>query len=415
MNTSTEIKIDRIIIKPIAYTLNLFVRLAGKLFRIDHTLHKQFNTLAISKYKGMGSIIQATPLIQSLRKNYPEAKIIFITTQTNEELLKKIKCIDEIIVLNDRNSFILVKSLPSFILKIISKKIDIYYDLEIYSNISTLISALSMAKNRFGFYLRSSDYRLGIYTHMMFYNIKSPIYQTYLQFARLSIAEENIVTDILSIKSTDSLKPSSKIIENIKSKKYIVINPNASDLRIERRWDAQKFSDLIKRISEKYPSLEIILIGNKNEKKYVDEIINSVNNKSVISLAGETSIEELIAIIENAEVLITNDTGPLHLAFATKTKVVALFGPCSPAQYANIDRCSVIYKNVYCSPCVHEFISPPCNGNNICMKLIKVDEVFDAFIKCKENIFQAPVKNDNEIIYKAESENNTYIIGRVIN
>ncbi|HNW97934.1 MAG TPA: glycosyltransferase family 9 protein [Bacteroidales bacterium] len=415
MNTSTEIKIDRLIVKPIAYILNLFVRLAGKLLKIDHSLNKKFKTLAISKYKGMGSIIQATPLIQSLRKNYPEAKIIFITTQTNEELLKKIKCIDEIIVLNDRNSFILVKSLPSFILKIISKKIDIYYDLEIYSNISTLISALSMAKNRFGFYLRSSDYRLGIYTHMMFYNVKSPIYQTYLQFARLSIAEENIVTDILSIKSTDSLKPSSKIIENIKSKKYIVINPNASDLRIERRWDAQKFSDLIKRISEKYPSLEIILIGNKNEKKYVDEIINSVNNKSVISLAGETSVEELIAIIENAEILITNDTGPLHLAFATKTKVVALFGPCSPAQYANIDRCSVIYKNVYCSPCVHEFISPPCNGNNICMKLIKVDEVFDAFIKCKENIFQAPVKNDNEIIYKAESENNTYILGRVIN
>lgn len=415
MNTSTEIKIDRLIIKPIAYILNLFVRLAGKLLKIDHSLNKKFKTLAISKYKGMGSIIQATPLIQSLRKNYPEAKIIFITTQTNEELLKKIKCIDEIIVLNDRNSFILVKSLPSFILKIISKKIDIYYDLEIYSNISTLISALSMAKNRFGFYLRSSDYRLGIYTHMMFYNVKSPIYQTYLQFARLSIAEENIVTDILSIKSTDSLKPSSKIIENIKSKKYIVINPNASDLRIERRWDAQKFSDLIKRISEKYPSLEIILIGNKNEKKYVDEIINSVNNKSVISLAGETSIEELIAIIENAEVLITNDTGPLHLAFATKTKVVALFGPCSPAQYANIDRCSVIYKNVYCSPCVHEFISPPCNGNNVCMKLIKVDEVFDAFIKCKENIIQATVKKDNEIIYKTELENNIYTLGRVIN
>ena len=89
MNTSTEIKIDRIIIKPIAYILNLFVRLAGKLFRIDHTLNKEFNTLAISKYKGMGSIIQATPLIQSLRKNYPEAKIIFITTQANEELLKK--------------------------------------------------------------------------------------------------------------------------------------------------------------------------------------------------------------------------------------------------------------------------------------------------------------------------------------
>jgi hypothetical protein len=58
--------------------------------------------------------------------------------------------------------------------------------------------------------------------------------------------------------------------------------------------------------------------------------------------------------------------------------VVALFGPCSPQQYGVNPSGIVIYKNIYCSPCVHDFIIPPCKGDNQCMKLISVAEVVNA-------------------------------------
>lgn len=72
-----------------------------------------------------------------------------------------------------------------FIIKLITRKIEVYIDLEIYSHFSTLVTTLSLARNRFGYYLRSSQYRMGCNTHMLFYNIQHPIAQTYLQFARL--------------------------------------------------------------------------------------------------------------------------------------------------------------------------------------------------------------------------------------
>ncbi len=62
---------------------------------------------------------------------------------------------------------------------------DVYIDLEIYSNFSTLVTLFSCSKNRISFYLRSSSFRMGIYTHMMFFNSEVQISEVYLQIARL--------------------------------------------------------------------------------------------------------------------------------------------------------------------------------------------------------------------------------------
>ena len=96
----------------------------------------------------------------------------------------------------------------------------------------------------------------------------------------------------------------------------------------------------------------------------------------MINTAGQLSIEELIALINKTELMITNDTGPMHLSFAANRPTIALFGPASPIQFGNHTAVDAIYKKVPCSPCVHNFIQPPCNGNNICMKQIEVAEVF---------------------------------------
>ncbi len=70
----------------------------------------------------------------------------------------------------------------------------------------------------------------------------------------------------------------------------------------------------------------------------------------------------------------------MHIGFSLKKTAIALFGPCSPHQYGFAENAVCFYKNVYCSPCVHEFIIPPCSyGNNDCMKLISVEEVMNLF------------------------------------
>jgi len=388
MNIKTQLWIDNHLVKPFVSTTNILVRLVGFLLKIDHNLDKNFNTIAVCKYKGLGSIVQATALLQSLRASYPNAKIVFISTKANAPLLNKISCIDKVFLLNDSSAIKIMSSYPSFIFQLIKLKIGVFIDLEIYSNFSSLTTTLSLARNRIGFYLRSSHYRMGIYTHMMYYNTRVPIMQTYLQMARL-LKAKNIIEHLYPLKSA---------IQPFIAGNYFVINPNASDLRVERRWPLENFRVLILELRQNYPNKKLVLIGAAAEINYVNELAKNFNDEFIINTAGKTNLDELISIIENAEMLITNDTGPMHLAAACGVKTVALFGPCSPDQYGAIENVIPVYQNLYCSPCVHEFDTPPCFGDNQCMKKIQVKRVVDAMKGQINNLNEKPnyVSYDDE-------------------
>ncbi|MDD3877001.1 MAG: glycosyltransferase family 9 protein [Bacteroidales bacterium] len=369
MKTRHEIYIDRIIAKPVAYLLNFLVRLMGQVLHIDHSLNKPIKCIVICKFKGMGSIIQSTPMIAAMRANFPESELIFVSTKSNEKLLRLIKHINTVVCINDSNFLALLNSSIRAWFILFKKRPTVYIDLEIYSNFSTLFTLFSLSKNRIGFYLRSSSFRMGIYTHMMFFNSKVPVSDVYLQIARLFKPIDN-KPDLYP------LYENCKEVVNFYEDNYIVINPNASDLRVERRWDSNNYTKLIKTILISYPDYKILLIGSSSEYIYTQTIKNEIKDDRLLNIAGKTSIEELICVIRNARMVITNDTGPMHIAFACQTPTLCLFGPCSPEQYAIFGNSHIIYKKAYCSPCVHDFEVPPCRGNNVCMKLITIEEVF---------------------------------------
>ena len=393
MKIKSQIWIDKYLVNPVVRLINPGVILLGRLLKIDHRLNKSFKIIAVCKYKGMGSILQSTPLLKTLRINYPDAKIIFISSEINRDILEKISEIDELILIDDSSFLLLLKGFFGFIRKLILRKIEVYIDLEVYSNFSNLVTILSMAKNRLGFYLTSKNYRMGNYTHMMYYNTRCAISETYLQFARL-LKCDPLSKEIVHLESNViTIRLTKDEFFALSIEKYIVINSNASDLRIERRWDKHNFVRLIRMISGKYPKYKIFLVGSKNESGYVEDLIEKTGiTENIYSLAGKTDISELISVIRFAAVLITNDSGPMHIAFSTKTNLIALFGPCSPQQYGGSTNTAVVYANLYCSPCIHEFIHPPCKGNNLCMKAITVEEVFTNF----ENILDKRTGTVNE-------------------
>ena len=234
----------------------------------------------------------------------------------------------------------------------------------------------------------------------MFFNPRVPISNVYLQIALLLGCDiENSV--LLNLKEN--------LPENTKrDREYIVINPNASDLRLERKWGKENFIQLIESIQNNYPEFDILLIGSKIEEEYTSEITSSFCSPRIINTAGKTTIDELIEIISNARLMISNDTGPMHIAFCTDTPIICLFGPCSPEQYGMNKNAHVIYKNAYCSPCVHDFEIPPCKGDNVCMKLISTKEVYEKVTEVLNN----PLENNslkNSFLYK----NETTVFGQV--
>ncbi|MBK8546387.1 MAG: glycosyltransferase family 9 protein [Saprospiraceae bacterium] len=265
-----------------------------------------------------------------------------------------------------------------------------------YSHFSSLFALFSLAKNRIGFYTRGDDAKLGIFTHMMFFNVNAPISRVYLQMAYLLGAQ---VKDY-------HLENFNTTLQETGNKKYIVINPNASDLRLERRWPMENFMYIIQNFTKYYPEYNICLIGSASEKEYVDQLLSGKTFSQVINLAGKTSFDQLLTLIKNAELVISNDTGPMHLAFALEKSVLALFGPCSPKQYSIFSTSvKVFYKSVYCSPCVHEFLVPPCKGNNICMQIISKEEVFMAVVEfMSKGKFEETLFNGEEIIYESSNQ-----------
>ncbi len=117
------------------------------------------------------------------------------------------------------------------------------------------------------------------------------------------------------------------------------------------------------------------------ERAYVAELADRVgiDRDRVVNLAGKLSLGGLFALLDGARYIVTNDTGPMHMALALETPTVALFGPSDPAQYGWVGPgVRMVYKPIYCSPCVHEVSEPPCRGNNVCMWRITVEDVLEA-------------------------------------
>ena len=404
MNIKQQLLIDKFIAKPVAFLLNFIVRGVGQILSINHDLNKPFKTIAICKFKGMGSILQATPMLEAIRKKHPEAEIIFVTTEPNRRILTKIDLVDTIVTIDDSNLFKFISTNIKSLLFLLKKRPEVYFDLEIYSDFSTLFTLFSLSTNRVGFYLRSSSFRMGIYTHMMFFNPRVPISQVYLQLTRL------IGCDSESIDLYPLTKNTIPFLG--REKKYLILNPNSSDLRLERRWDKDNFINLIRLIVEKFTEYDVLLIGGGGaEKAYTEEISKQLNDSRVINTAGKTSIDEAIDLIGGAELMVTNDTGPMHIAFSLNTEVVCLFGPCSPDQYGMSKNAHIIYKSTYCSPCIHDFEIAPCKGNNVCMKLITVEEVFEKVSQLldKETETKAPLFG-SQFIYKDDLN----VYGKVI-
>ena len=390
MNTRIQIGIDKTFGSFLNILLFGIVRLLGKILRINHDLNRPFQRIVVCKLKGMGSIVQASALLATLRKNYPTAEIIFVSTEANKSILNFYgDQINGTVLIQDNSIFQLIKSSISALWKLWKFRPQVYIDIEVYSNYSSLLCTLSAASNRFGYYKSDKNYRSGLYTHLMYYNIKAPLSEIYLQMARILPIKEvdhELIPLILSDEiQSDSIRKLREFNPKIEPFNYLVINPNASDLRLERRWPAEYFIQLIQEIRVLKPEMLIVLVGNKQEANYVNEIAKHFQEDNhVIDSSGKLKLDELIAVMNNAAGIITNDTGPLHLALALRKKTIGLFGPCAPDQYGQMQTCIPVYTNVYCSPCVHEFINPPCAGDNQCMKRMNVSMVINAWKKLME-------------------------------
>jgi len=389
MTHKQRILADRLMAVPAAFLFNGIARLLGRWMKRDHSIaSSNVNRIVVAKLIGMGSILQATPLLNALKLRYPHAVVTFVTMRSNREFVNRLSCVDEVLVLDDRNAFAMAVSTVQTIAALIRRRADLYFDLELYSAFASLLALWAVTRIRIGFYRHSVAFKNGIYTHLVYFNTRMPVRQLYLQLGRvvgvpsgqpeltgpirIDNAERSAVQHILT--GSPGWQP---------HEPYIVVNPNASDLLLERRWPAEYFIDTLRQFA--LHGYQVALIGNDVEFPYVQSLFDRlppVVRSRVTNTAGRLTLGELLALLEGAACVLTNDTGPMHMAIALQRPTVCLFGPAHPEHYGqDLDYVDIFYSQVFCSPCLYEADEPPCHGNNICMQQIRPEPVVQSVMR----------------------------------
>ncbi|NJD91509.1 MAG: glycosyltransferase family 9 protein, partial [Geobacter sp.] len=235
--------------------LGMFLcRIVGVLLRLKHSLmpacnlpdNSKVERILIQKYFGMGSILQAIPLISALRCNYPQATITFVTIGSNREILSLCGLADSVLIVDFNSPLAFIKSLIKLIISLLTTRFDLSIDLEFFAKFPLLIAAFSRAPIRVGLFHRKIRPE-GILTHKVTFNFYRHISQIYLAYANAlellpppessNISLPSFRRDLeAELRSRFNLQPDEELI---------IVNVNSGDLFTFRKWPEQSFVSLL--------------------------------------------------------------------------------------------------------------------------------------------------------------------------
>ncbi|MFH0839253.1 MAG: glycosyltransferase family 9 protein [Candidatus Omnitrophota bacterium] len=377
---------------PICLFLDIFNKVIRPILKIllfpFRKRHKEVKMILLMKYFGMGSIILSSPMIRALRSKFPDAKILILTFQGNKDIIEMYNLADTIITIRAAKLWFFVYDVIRALLFLWSRNIDIAIDMEFFAKFSTIMTYLSGAPIRVGFYLRQM-WRGNLITHHVYYNPYHHVREVFLALAQ-AVGAYNKDLCILKpfIQEEDSMYIERLLKErNVGTNdKIICINVNAGDLCLERRWPAIYFAKLVDKLHELCKA-KLVFIGAEDDIAHTEYVISLADReKDTINLCGTLKLRELAALLKRTALLFTNDSGPLHLAESLGVPTVSLFGPETPVLYGPVgDNHLVFYKNLYCSPCLNVYNMKTAmygdkrcfEGKNICMQAITVEEVLE--------------------------------------
>ncbi|MEW6101111.1 MAG: glycosyltransferase family 9 protein [Candidatus Omnitrophota bacterium] len=348
------------------------------------------------KLSELGSIILSYPLLTRIRNGYPQAKLFFLTAKRNKDVFKVLGGIikeENVVTVEDASLREFVWGVLKAIKRLRKEKVDIIFDLELFSRFSATLSYLIKARKRIGFYRYTFEglYRGSLFTHNLLYNPLLHISKAYLSLAEATHHEKKATPQIEERADSSKISlPKFTRDENIRNAvieklqrlgvegehNLILINPGEGALPL-REWPIENFMALSKFILED-PMNYILLVGRKDTERKAGLLCASLNTKKCLNLIDKTTLTELLELFNLSAALITNDCGLAHLASLTTIKKFILFGPESPQVFSPLgENNRIIYSGLYCSPCLSAFNhrNSSCR-DNLCLKTIQPEEVY---------------------------------------
>jgi len=323
----------------------------------------------------IGDLVMATPVLTDLRKAFPKAHITAMCRTPISDLLREDKDIDELFCFSKVSRFGRRDDKRDIVEKLRRGGYDLGVLLT-YSLSSAWWFWLGNVKRRLGY---KGNGRGILLTDKIPFpkNVhEQHLVETYKMLLEplgvpLSDTRPRI---FLTDKELADAKTLLKQLGISPEQTLIGINPGAA-YGTAKCWLPERFREVTEKLL-KLPNIQIIYFGDQASMPLVKQICQDLPSP-VINLAGLTSLRELAALIQLCQVVLTNDSGPMHLAAAVGTPLLALFGSTNDVATGPYKTGTVIHKHVSCSPCYQRV----CPTDFRCMERIGAEEVYEEIVR----------------------------------
>lgn len=357
-------------------------------------------SLVFVKLAEQGSTVLAHLALQKAVSRVGRENVFMVVFEDNRFIVDVLGIIppENVLTIASDGFLNLVRTALSVIFRLRARKIDGAVDLEFFARSSAILTCLSGAPVRVGFhaYFGEGPYRGNLMTHRVRYNPHLHTTQTFAMLVEaLDVPKEDFPRfDWLPEPSGESLPrfaPGADEIAGVRAvldpftgaganPPLILLNANASDLIPLRRWDSGRYVEVAQRLLQTFPEVHVAFTGAPDEAAKAEALVRQIGSSRCFSLAGKTTLRQLLVLYGLADVLVTNDSGPAHFAALTPIQSVTLFGPETPLLFAAATaRNTPVWAGIACSPCVSALNNrqSACR-NNVCMQRITVTQIFDA-------------------------------------
>ena len=328
-------------------------------------LKKPLRKILVIKPSSLGDIVHSLPFLNVLRDSFPKAEIHWIIARGLEGLLEGHPMINKLWIINKddwkriKGAGATIKELRSLFKSLKAERYDIVIDLQGLLR-SGILAKATGAPVRIGFKEAREGSRI-FYTHTVKAGKDVHAVDRYLEMAKFLGCDTSEVKFPFPLSFTSQLSPFSFQLPD----KYAVIVPGA---RWEtKRWHPERFGELASMLS-----IRSVIVGGESDIDIAGIVVKN-SGSNAVSIVGKTNLKELIEIMRNAKFVVTNDSGPMHIAAALNVPVFAIFGPTNPLRTGPYGKSHVIIrKGLECSPCYRK----KCKGIK-CMEMTGAKEVAD--------------------------------------
>lgn len=309
----------------------------------------QVNRILVITLSNVGDIILTTPVIKTLEKEFPKARIDVMVGPRGKDIFEKDPRIFKLILYDKHMPMTEKRRLQ---LKLKKLRYDMVVDIR--NTVFGLLIGPKFRTATIQHFPASLSHSIERHLH----KLRSLGIENAEKKSYIYIPEEDEDHVLRLLKECGVDKP------------YVVLNPGAKSHL--KRWTQEGFAEVADRIMDECGT-PVVLVGLKEDEDVIGSITKKMKNKPC-NLVNRLNIRQLASLLKHSKLLITNDSAPLHLGCAVGVKVLALFGPTDPNKYGPTGEFDIyINKKLSCAPCE----SAVCSYNYECMKLITPEAVFD--------------------------------------